>query len=209
MFMFPRMNFTTPLPVAYCAPQYGASAAFGGINPIMNPYACNPIAAAMCGIGASPSTAGIAASPYAAGIGVAPYINPQAAPLLQSPFGQIGSPFQQLAWCPPSYVSSPVTCIDPVTGAVIPQQVSPIAHSLLPIRPLVNPQACDPIQLAALCGVAPGQVTDPYSAALAQACMASPLAVSTVHPALRPQMGVPQMAVPCPPMAVAVPGINC
>jgi hypothetical protein len=91
---------------------------------------------------------------------------------------------------------------------VIPQQVSPIAHSLLPIRPLINPQACDPIQLAALCGVAPGQVTDPYSAALAQACMAPPLAVSSVHPALRPQVGVPQMAVPCPPM-VAVPGINC
>ena len=200
--MFPRMNLTTP--VAYCAPQYGAGLAFGGISPIMNPYACSPyayspIAAAMCGIGASP---------YASGIGASPYIAPQVSPLLQSPIGQIGSPFQQLAWCPPSFVSSPVTCVDPVTGAVIPQQVSPLAHSLLPIRPLISPQACDPIQLAAMCGVAPGQVTDPYSAALAQACMAPPLAVSTVHPALRSQVGVPQMAVPCPPM-VAVPGINC
>jgi len=203
--MFPRMNLTTPLPVAFCPPQYGAGAAFGGINPIMNPYACNPIAAALCGIGASPYATGIGAAPYTTGIGVAPYIAPQVAPLLQSPLGQIGSPF---AWCPPSLVSSPVACIDPVTGAVIPQQVSPIAHSLLPIRPLINPAACDPIQLAALCGVAPGQVTDPYSAALAQACMAPSLAVSPVHPALRPQVGVPQMAVPCPPM-VAVPGVNC
>jgi hypothetical protein len=165
---------------------------------------------------------GIGASPYTTGIGVSPYIAPQVAPLLQSPLGQIGSPFQQLgspfqqlgspfqqlAWCPPSLYSSPVTCVDPVTGAVIPQQVSPVAHSLLPIRPLINPQACDPYQLAALCGVAPGQMTDPYSAALAQACMAPPLAVSPVHPALRSQVGVPQMAVPCPPM-VAIPGINC
>jgi hypothetical protein len=202
--MFPRMNLTTPLqPVAYCPPQYGVGPAFGGINPIMNPYACNPYAAALCGIGVSP---------YTTGYGVSPYIAPQVAPLLQSPLGQIGSPFQQPAWCPPSLYGTPVTCVDPVTGAVIPQQVSPFAHSLLPIRPLINPQACDPYQLAALCGVAPGQVTDPYSAALAQACMAPPLAVSPVHPALRPQVGVPQMvpqmAVPCPPV-VAIPGINC
>jgi hypothetical protein len=202
--MFPRMNLATPFqPVAYCAPQYGAGAAFGGISPIMNPYMCNPIAAALCGIGANPY-----ASPYASGYGVSPYINPQVSPLLQSPLGQIGSPFQPVAWCPPSLVSSPVTCIDPVTGAVIPQQVSPYAHSLLPIRPLINPQACDPIQMAALCGVAPGQVTDPYSAALAQACMTPTLGVSPMHPALRPQVGVPQMALPCPPV-VAVPGINC
>lgn len=207
--MFPRMNLTTPLqPVAYCPPQYGAGAAFGGISPIMNPYAYNPIAAALCGIGAAPYTAGIGVSPYTAGFGAAPYAASQVAPFLQSPFGHIGSPFQQLAWCPPSLAGSPVPCIDPVTGAVIPPQVSPIAQSLLPIRPLINPQACDPIQLAALCGVAPGQVTDPYSAALAQACMAPSMAVSSVHPALRPQVGVPQMAVPCPPV-VAIPGINC
>jgi hypothetical protein len=198
--MFPRMNLTSP--VAYCPPQYGG-VAFGGISPIMNPYACgpnpyacgpnpyacSPIAAALCGIGASP---------YAGGIGAAPGIVPQVAPFLQSPIGHIGSPFQAPAWCPPSLVSSPVTCIDPVTGA----------HCLLPIRPLINPQACDPITLAALCGVAAGQVTDPYSAALAQACMTPPLAVSPVHPALRPQVGVPQMAMPCAPV-VAIPGVNC
>src|SRR5262249_60808153 len=101
---------TLALPDASCPPQYGAGAAFGGLNPIMNPYACNPIAAALCGIGASPYATGIGAAPYTTGIGVAPYIAPQVAPLLQSPLGQIGSPF---ACCPPSPVSSPLPSIDP------------------------------------------------------------------------------------------------
>jgi hypothetical protein len=99
----------------------------------------------------------------------------------------------------PVVCSSPVTCIDPVTGAVVPQPY-PVAQSLLPIRPLVASQP-DPVQMAALCGVMAPQVADPYSV-MAQACLAPPLAVSPVQPALRQPVylypiGSPQIGIPC------------
>ena len=210
--MFPRMNYATPFqPLAYGAPQYGVGAGIGAISPIVsplaNPYVCDPVTAALCGIGSYP---------YANVFAGAPCVIPQASPLAASQMAQFCPPFSPLAWRSPAFAGSQVPCIDPVTGCVIPPQASPIAQSLLPIRPLIAPQACDPYQLAALCGVSPAAATDPYTAsALAQACMTPSLAVSPVHPALRQTIGASQMAVPCPPLAmacppvVAVPGINC
>jgi hypothetical protein len=98
----------------------------------------------------------------------------------------------------PAAFCSPVPCIDPVTGAVIPQPY-PAMHSLLPIRPLITAQP-DPVQMAALCGVMAPQVADPYSV-MAQACLTPPLGVSPVQAALRPPIylspiGSPQVGVP-------------
>lgn len=205
--MFPRMNITTPLPpFAYYAPQYGAGVGYGVINPIAahmgSPYVNSP----------SPI-------PYPV-IGQSPYA---VQPALQFPPGQIsagigqwGSPFSlspyafaqptqaypamhpAFAGIAPSIFGSPVTCIDPVTGAVVPQPY-PAAQSLLPIRPLVTPQP-DPVQMAALCGVMAPQLADPYSV-MAQACLAPPLAVSPIQPALRQSIymspvGSPQIGMP-------------
>ena len=98
----------------------------------------------------------------------------------------------------PAAFCSPVPCIDPATGAVIPQPY-PATHSLLPIRPLITAQP-DPVQMAALCGVMAPQMADPYSV-MAQACLTPQLGVSPVQAALRPPVylspiGSPQVGVP-------------
>jgi hypothetical protein len=217
--MFPRMNYASPFqPLAYGAPQYGVGAGIGAISPIVsplaNPYVCDPVTAALCGIGPYP---------YASYFAGAPGVIPQAAPMIPAQMAQFCPPISPLAWRSPASVGSQVPCIDPVTGCVIPPQAGPIAQSLLPIRPLIAPQACDPYQLAALCGVSPMAATDPYTAsALAQACMTQSVGVSPIHPAVRQQLVGTQMAVPCPPLGapgpplamacppvVAIPGINC
>jgi hypothetical protein len=214
--MFPRMNITTPLSsLAYCAPQYGAGVAFGGINPMVscmvNPYASSPAPVPYPVIGPSPYAVQsmipcppgmIPCPPGQIGAGIAPWCNP----LSWSPYAQPTPAYPamhpafagmaQAAFSGP--ITCPVPCVDPVTGAVVPQPY-PAAQSLLPIRPLVTAQP-DPVQMAALCGVMAPQVVDPYSV-MAQACLASPLAVSPVHPALRPPIylspiGSPQVGVP-------------
>jgi hypothetical protein len=206
--MFPRMNITTPLPsFAYCAPQYGAGVGFGVFN---------PIAAHM----ASPYVNAPSPIPYPV-IGQSPY---GVQPTLPCPPGLFNAGFG--AWCPPlsaspygfaqptpihpamasafgasapAVVSSPVACcIDPVSGAVVPQPY-PVAQSLLPIRPLVASQV-DPVQMAAMCGVMAPQVADPYSV-MAQACLTPPLGVSPIQAALRPPVylspvGSPQIGMP-------------
>lgn len=236
--MFPRMNVTTPLPtLPYGVPPYGAGVGFGGINPMvshmMNPYASSPTVMPLL---TQPTVMG--QSPYAvqsmlpcppgqicypyqqigAGIGqwcgpfsVAPY------PIAQAPCVIPGmSP--SIGGVAPTVFGSPVTCVDPVTGAMITQPY-PMAQSLLPIRPLINPQACDPVQMAAMSCVMPGMVSDPYSV-MAQPGMMPPMAVSPVHQMLRQhiglppisvppiglsQIGLPQIGVPC----LVAPGIPC
>jgi len=215
--MFPRMNITTPLSsLAYCPPQYGAGVAFGGINPMVscmvNPYASSPAPVPYPVIGPSPYAVqsmipcppgvipcppgqiGAGIAPWCGPLGWSPYAAPTAAyPAMHPAFaGMIPAAFNNPITCP-------VPCVDPVTGAVVPQPY-PAAQSLLPVRPLITAQP-DPAQMAALCGVMAPQVVDPYSV-MAQACLASPLAVSSVHPALRPPIylspiGSPQVGVPC------------
>jgi hypothetical protein len=206
--MFPRMNITTPLPsFAYCAPQFGAGVGFGVINPIAShmapPYVGSPASIPYPVFGQSPYAVQpmlpCPPVPISAGIGAwcpplsaNPYAFAQPTPI---------HPAMQPAFAgaSPAVVSSPVACcIDPVTGAVVPQPY-PVAQSLLPIRPLITPQA-DPVQMAALCGVMAPQVADPYSI-MAQACLTPSLAVSPVQQALRPPvflspMGSPQLGVP-------------
>ncbi len=80
-------------------------------------------------------------------------------------------------------------------------QLSQWSQSQLPIRPLISPQQFDPIQAAcqaaSLSSTIGGPTVDPYTA-LAQACLTSPaaclpspLAVSSVYPAVRPQVVAP------------------
>jgi hypothetical protein len=215
--MFPRMNITTPLsPFAYCPPQYGAGVGFGGINPMVScmvsPYASSPIP--YPAIGPSPYAAQ-SMIPYPPG--VIPYppgqigagIAPWCSPLSWSPYAHAQATpaypamHPALAGMAPGVFGSPIpypgTCIDPVTGAVIPQPY-PGAQSVLPIRPLVTAQP-DPVQMAALCGMMAPQVVDPYSV-MAQACLTPPLAASPFQTALRPPiylspLGSPQVSVPC------------
>ena len=206
--MFPRMNITTPLPsFAYCAPQYGAGVGFGVFNPIAShiapPYVSSPSPIPYPMIGQSPyafqSMLPCPPGPISAGIGA------WCPPLSLSPYAVAPPTSVHPAMAPafgagaPSVVGSPVAyCIDPVTGAVIPQPY-PVAQSLLPIRPLVTSQV-DPVQMAALCGAMAPQVADPYSV-MAQACLAPPLAVSPVQAGLRPPVylspvGSPQIGMP-------------
>jgi hypothetical protein len=206
--MFPRMNITAPLPAfAYCPPQYGAGVGIGAINPMVSymasPYASSPLPVPYPVIGPSPYAiqSAIPCPPGQLGAGIAPWCSP----LSLSPYA-IAQPtpihpamHPGFAGMAPSVFGSPVPCIDPVTGAVLPQPY-PAAHSMLPIRPLVTAQP-DPVQMAALCGLMAPQVVDPYSA-MAQACLTSPLAVSPVQSALRPPiylspLGTPQVSVPC------------
>jgi hypothetical protein len=206
--MFPRMNITTPLPsFAYCAPQFGAGVGFGVINPLAShmasPYVNAPSPIPYPVIGQSPyaiqPTLPVPPGLISAGIGA------WCPPLSLSPYA-FASPTQvhpaiapAFGAAAPAAFSNPVAyCIDPVTGAVVPQPF-PAAQSLLPIRPLVASQV-DPVQMAALCGVMAPQVADPYSV-MAQACLTPPLGVSPVQAGLRPPVylspvGSPQIGMP-------------
>lgn len=215
--MFPRMNITAPLPpFAYCAPQYSAGVGFGVINPMVPhmapPYVSSPAPIPYPVFGQSP----YAVQP------VFPYPPGQ----FSAGFGQLCSPlslspyaFAQptpvppamqpvFAGTAPAVTGSPIACcIDPATGAVIPQPY-PVAQSLPPIRPLVPPQP-DPVQMAALCGMMAPQMADPYSV-MAQACLAPPMAVNPIQPMLRqpfymPPVASPQVGMPWSVMA----GIPC
>lgn len=207
--MFPRMNITAPIPpFAYCPPQYGAGVGLGGINPMVSymgsPYASSPIPYPVIGPSPYAVQSMIPCPPGQIGAGIAPWCSPLSwspyAPAQTAPaYPAMHPAFASMAPAAfGSQVPCPVTCIDPVTGAVIPQPY-PAAHSVLPIRPLVTAQP-DPVQMAALCGVMAPQVVDPYSV-MAQACLTSPLAVSPVQAALRPPIylspiGSPQVSVP-------------
>jgi len=201
------MNITTPLPsFAYCPPQYGAGVGFGGINPMV-PYMANPYVSSGSPI------------PYPV-IGPNPYAVQPVIPCPPAPIGAGVSPwYSPISWSPyalaqpttaypaihpafagmaPAAFSSPVTCIDPVTGAVIPHPY-PAAQGLLPIRPLITAQP-DPVQMAAMCGMMTPQVVDPYSV-MAQACLTPSMAVSPVSPAMRSPLylspiGSSQVGVP-------------
>jgi hypothetical protein len=104
-----------------------------------------------------------------------------------------------LAALAPSAFSSPVTCIDPATGAIV-SQPYPAAQSLLPIRPLVAAaQAVDPVQVAALCAMGAPTMVDPYSV---MAHVPAPMPVSPVSPMMRSPLymspvGSPMVGVPC------------
>jgi len=201
------MNITAPLPpFAYCPPQYGAGAGIGAINPVVpymaNPYMSSPVPVPYPVIGPSPYgvQSAIPCPPGQIGAGIAPGFSPlswspyafaQAAPIHPA----MHPAFAGMA---PAAFGSQIPCIDPATGAVVPQPY-PVAQSLLPIRPLITAQP-DPVQMAALCGVMAPQAVDPYSV-MAQACLTPPLAVSQVQSALRPPIylspiGSPQVSVP-------------
>ena|SRR5262245_22895527 len=57
---------------------------------------------------------------------------------------------QGFGWGGQTPLNGPVLGIDPITGALIAQQPSPLAQSHLPIRPLITPQQPDPFQMALL-----------------------------------------------------------
>jgi hypothetical protein len=126
--------------------------------------------------------------PFGAGIGQ--YGNPFSqgiSPLLQQGWGQ--------QWGAPTFLSSPVPGVDPITGALIAQQPSLLAQGQLPIRSLITPQQPDPFHMAALIGAMTGQATDPYSA-LTQPGLISPFGVNPIHQALKQQYGSPHAGVP-------------
>jgi hypothetical protein len=119
--------------------------------------------------------------------------------------GQWGNPFSQginpllqqgwwQQWGAPTFLSSPVPGVDPITGALIAQQPSLFAQGQLPIRPLITPQQPDPFHMAALIGAATGQAPDPYSV-LTQPGLISPLGVNPIHQALKQQYGSPHAGV--------------
>src|SRR5262245_51716075 len=124
------------------------------------------------------------------GAGIGQWGNPFSqgiTPLLQQGWGQ--------QWGAPTFFSSPVPGVDPITGALIAQQPSLLALSHLPIRPLITPQQPDPFQMNALIGAITGQATDSYSV-LTQPGLVSPLGVNLIHQALKQQQGSPQAGVP-------------
>jgi hypothetical protein len=115
-------------------------------------------------------------------------------PLAQHAFGAFGHPGLQqgLGGGASSLFGGQSQGVDPITVALLLQQSSPWGQSQMPIRPLINPQQLDPIQIGAMSGGIVGQGIDPYSA-LAQACLTSPMGVSPIHQALRQQVVSPWM----------------
>lgn len=115
-----------------------------------------------------------------------------------NPFSQGISPLLQQGWWQqwgaPTFLSSPVPGVDPITGALIAQQPSLLAQGQLPIRPLIAPQQPDPFHMAALIGAVNGQATDPYSV-LTQPGLISPFGVNPIHQALKQQYGSPHAGV--------------
>jgi hypothetical protein len=115
-----------------------------------------------------------------------------------NPFNQGISPLLQQSWWQqwgaPTFLSSPVPGVDPITAALIAQQPTLLAQSQLPIRPLITPQQPDPFHMAALIGAVTGQATDPYSV-LTQPGLISPLGVNPIHQALKQQYVSPHAGV--------------
>jgi hypothetical protein len=220
------MNITTPLPsFAYGTPQYSAGMGFGGINPVL-PYVASPSPVPYPVIGPSPYVASPSPAPYPV-IGPSPFAVQPVLPYPPSPLSAGISPISAISpWCSPlswnpyafaqatpaipavhpalaamasSAFCSPVTCIDPATGAVVPQPY-PAAQSLLPIRPLIAAaQAVDPVQVAAMCAMAAPSMVDPYSVL---PHMPASLPVSPVPPMMRSPyymstVTAPMVGVPC------------
>jgi hypothetical protein len=169
-----------------------------------SPYAfqpAHPYAAGLSSAGISPFSAGI--SPFSPWSGISP-ISPWHSPFSWSPYAfapptsALSAIHPALAGLAASAFSSPITSIDPVTGAVIPQPY-PAAQSLLPIRPLVAAHA-DPLQIAAMTGMMVPPMADPYSV---MAHMSPAMAVSPISPVMRPPVYMaplmsPQVGVPYP-----------
>jgi hypothetical protein len=118
-------------------------------------------------------------------------------------FGQWGSPFGQgfgqgFGGGASSLFGGQSQGIDPMTVALLLQQSSPWGQSQMPIRPLMNPQQLDPVQVSAVSGGTMGVGTDPYSV-LAQTRM-TPFGISPIYQAMRPQISSPWTTIagiPC------------
>jgi hypothetical protein len=191
----------------------GISPFGAGISPFaagISPFAAgiSPFAAGTSPFGAGISPFGAGISPFAAGISPFSAINPFSAispispwynsPLSWSPYAQAQATpaypaiHPALAALAHSAFSSPATCVDPTTGAVVPQPY-PAAQSLLPIRPLIAAAQADPVQIAALCGMAAPSMVDPYSV---MPHMQAPVPVSPVGPMMRSPLYMSPVASP-------------
>jgi hypothetical protein len=190
-----------------------ASIPYPAIGP--SPFVSSPAAIPYPAIGPSPYAALQAALPYpmaslSAGINpMSPWsgINPMSpwySPLSWSPYAfapptpALPAIHPALAGLAASVFSSPVTYIDPATGAIVPQPY-PAAQSLLPIRPLIAAHT-DPISLAAMSGMMVSPMVDPYSV---MAQMSPSMSVSPVSPVMRPPLYMapvvsPQVGMPYP-----------
>src|SRR5262245_64041031 len=169
--MFPRMNITAPLtPFAYCPPQYGAGVGIGAINPTVSymasPYMSSPLPVPYPVIGPSPyalqsaipcppgvipcppGQIGAGVAPWCSPLSLSPYAFAQATPIHPAMHPALAGMTPAVYGAP---VPCPVTCIDPVTGAVVPRPY-PGANSLLQMRPLITDT---PVQvwLYTTCGV--------------------------------------------------------
>ncbi|MCI0486566.1 MAG: hypothetical protein L0229_08185 [Blastocatellia bacterium] len=91
---------------------------------------------------------------------------------------------------------------DPLTNALIAQQLNPLAGQQLPIRPLISNQPVNPWQQGAQYGFSPfpGQVMDPY-AILLQAYLISQLSANPYQQAARAVAVVPGLTQPVGPFA--------
>jgi hypothetical protein len=194
--MFPRFGLTNPFQ-QFVPPiqQQGLGMAsvnpwipFGGINPFIQqpglgitPFAgfqptgvgpINPLVSPGAGFGSQQSI-----NPIAALQGVHPSVLLQ---YLQS--SGIGSEVNPLA----QVFTNPATASDPLTYALVAQQMNPWAGQQFPIRSLVGGQQISPVQAGVPFGFNPfqGQGTDPY-AALIQASLLSQLQSSPYQQTLR------------------------
>jgi hypothetical protein len=194
---------SSPAPIPYSAPW-------------ASPYTSSPSPFAYPAIGTSPYAAqpGLPYPPAIAAAGASPIspISPWHSPFGWSPYALAAASqaypaiHPALSGIAPSAFSSPATCIDPLTGALVPHPYThsyPAAQGLLPIRPLIAAQP-DPLQIAAMCGAIAPTMVDPYSVMAQMSPMSvSPIAplVSPVSPAMRSPLfmspvGSPPVSVP-------------
>jgi len=191
-----------------------------GISPTINPMVAaqlattNPLLLSYLaqqaggGIGALGGQAGLGpVSPIAQLSGAGQFgAQPSASQFGQAGVGQWGSPLGAMAGQSgqsaigainphvlAQILANPAIASDPVVGALLAQQLNPLAQQQLPIRPLTGAQQHDPYQSAvsAVASPIPGQATDPVSA-LVQAQLISQIAANPLQQILsRAYAGAP------------------
>jgi hypothetical protein len=190
-----QLAATNPSLLPYLAQQSGIGPSPFGIQPQLQ-YPLSQVSPISQPFGGSQwgSPYGLGVSPFGQQFGVG--------------VGQWGTPFGQqgLGTVHPALLASQVPGIDPITAAMLSQQVSQLAQPQLPIRPLISPLQFDPYQIAAAgpTGAITGQAIDPYSI-LAQTGLISPMGIHPLQQALRLQAVSPWAVSTVSPFSTGLP----
>jgi hypothetical protein len=182
-----QLATTNPSVLPYLAAQSGI--AQGEFGSPYNPGQFNPIPQLLGGGIGHFAGQQFAGHPFAAQSPVVSSPGVGFGAIGQQPFGVINPNLLAQA------LANPATASDPLIGALVAQQLNPLAGQQLPIRSLIGGHQFNPLTsgFGGGLGSITGQVTDPYST-LVQAQLISQLAASPYQQMLRAYTGAPWTA---------------